>query len=93
MHVFKVGDKARVKYTRAGYSDAWTAGAIVTIADVTIKINPDDDDVCDCLVVCSDGYDAYPLFDQLEPIIEDLSTWEEIQQITNWNPIKEKVSE
>ena len=88
---FKVGDKARVVYVRyiANIHTEWQEGAIVTIKDLTIKIAPANVPFkCDCEVTLANGGFAYPMFDQLEPIIEQLPTWEDIQSITQWNPEK-----
>ena len=88
---FKVGDKARVKYVRLSINGSpWREGAEVTILDVTIKRNPIDGDVCDCSIAMTGGFTAYPMFDQLEPIVppQELSSWEEIQKLTNWSPQK-----
>jgi len=84
---FKNGDKARVVHVRTGEDNIWKVGAVIVIMDVSIK--EDEGELCDCQVVCKDGSYAYPFFNQLEPIVEDLSTWEKIQEICNWNPTKE----
>jgi hypothetical protein len=90
-HTFKVGDKARVKYVRRSFTDAWQPGAIVTIIKIQSGFyasNPDEP--YDYKIRTSTGTISYPIHDQLEPLIEKPSTWEKIHEITNWNPTKEK---
>ena len=85
---FKVGDKVRVVYMRANGNSAIYAGAIVIIGSLnTDKIAPLP---YECIVKADNRY-GYLLFNQLEPIIEELTTWEEVQSITQWNPQKVKV--
>ena len=88
---FKVGDKARVVYTCTGEDNFWRTGAIVTIHNLTIKVNPRCGSKCDLSVMDAGGDLACPRFDQLEPITEQKTTWEEVQSITQWNPQKVKV--
>lgn len=88
---WKVGDKARVVYVKTNERTVWKARVIVTISDLNIKLTPSKGDSCDCEVRLSGGAYAYPFFDQLEPITEELSSWEAIQEMTNWNPSKEVV--
>ena len=93
MSKFKVGDKARVVYTRNRFdaNSLWREGAVVTI-DSFLKINPLGKRRCDCRVLIRDGKSAYPKFDQLEPITEQSSSWEEIEAEFNWNPSKQGVT-
>ncbi len=88
MAKFEVGDKARVKYIRNCKSTSWKVGSIVVIRDLVSGISERSGRHFDCTVICSDGSKAIPMFDQLEPIIQELSTWEEVQKLTNWNPKK-----
>jgi len=90
MAKFKVGDKARVVYIREHRHDSWKAGVIVTISDLISGID-EDGDPFDCTVICPDGSESTPLFEQLEPIINESSNWEDIEEITGWNPSKTKV--
>lgn len=95
MHNWKAGDKARVKYTRTSHDPSWKAGIIVTILDTTCKTTDDSLGICDCSVELASGYIAFPMFDQLEPIIKRplTGTWDNIEYITKgWNPSKEKVT-
>ena len=88
---FKVGDKARVKYVRRSLTAAWQPGAIVTIEGIESGFSYGlRDEPYDCEVRTSSGGLAHPLYDQLEPLIGKLSTWERIHEITQWNPTKEK---
>ena len=86
--MFKVGDKARVKYVRISINPEWVPGTVVTI----ISLNPGDQDTKhyhDCTVQLESGAQAYPIFSQLEPLVDNPS-WESIQEITKgWNPTKE----
>lgn len=88
MAKFKVGDRARVKYVRRSKSSSvWREGTEVTIVRL-LNRSPNSGDVCDCCVITGVGSVAYPLFEQLEPII-DLGSWDELQKTINWNPTKE----
>mgnify|MGYP000695653733 CR=1 FL=1 len=87
MGEFKVGDKARVKYVRTSKNPCWKVGAIVTVyalEDLLPQLSPSGE----CTVVQANGIRSYPTFDQLEPITEEKTTWEAVQEITNWNPEK-----
>jgi len=85
---FKIGDKARVKYTRNG-DFIWKAGLIVIIDHIEngISINGNP---YEC-VVKFDYNHARVLFEQLEPVAPDSSSWKKIEEIVNWNPTKENV--
>jgi len=85
---FKIGDRARVKYIRNGGSTRWYVGVIVTIVNATPII-----DEADCTVITESGLRAYPIFDQLEPIIKLRGSWKMIELYTGWNPSKEKLNE
>jgi len=84
---FKIGDKARVKYVRDGSDSTWKVGIIVTIQTLTCGF-ADFGDPYDCEVVLDNGIHAYPLFEQLEPLV---GSWKKIEEIVNWNPTKENV--
>ncbi|TEU00291.1 MAG: hypothetical protein E3J23_03015 [Candidatus Stahlbacteria bacterium] len=88
---FKIGDKARVKYVRDGLDSTWKVGIIVTIHNLNGGIDEYAGAYYDCEVVLADGTFATPLFEQLEPVVPDSSTWEKIEEIVKWNPVKESV--
>jgi len=90
MPKFKIGDKARVKYVRWGESDSWKPGAVVTIHDLYNGVDSSGDGF-DCVVVCSNGQVAFPLFEQLEPLV-DLGSWDTLEKELDWNPTKELVT-
>ena len=92
MSKFKVGDKARVVYVRTRITSVWKKGVIVVIQSLSSGITPINRLAYDCAVTTIDGTHSYAMFDQLEPITDQLSSWEEIQSITNWNPSKQGVT-
>lgn len=96
MAKFRVGQKARVKSIR--YADprsVWRVGAEVTIVAVGYGLHHWIDGSLgshECIVQCSDGALAWPMFDQLEPIQPEGNKVVEWSKCL-WNPehLKEKV--
>lgn len=90
MNNFKVGDKARVKYVRAGGDSTWHAGIIVTV--ISTDNSTDFGYAYDCVIEISAGDCADVLFEQLEPLVPEAGSWEKIEEKLGWNPTKEKVN-
>lgn len=96
---FKIGDSARLIYIRAGQSERWKVGTIVTILEVvggidisasTNEVFPFDYVVSTNALNNSASLVGEVVEAQLEPIVDDITTWESIESITGWSPIKEK---
>lgn len=68
MATFFVGQRVKVRFVRYRATDGWEAGAEARITAIG-NFHPDGGK-CDCVVVGSFG-DAYPMFNQLEPILPD----------------------
>jgi len=89
---FKVGDSARLKYVRSDNNINWKAGIIVTIVRVKSDISSLGT-TYDYLVSFDHSIQVgFVLEEQLEPIIEDKSSWESIEEMLGWNPSKETVN-
>ena len=91
MAKFKVGDKARVKYVRGGplgHRSRWRPNIEVIVISSSFGVEKGGAEYDYTVSFDNNCNSAYVLSDQLEPIIQELSTWEEIQQLTNWNPEK-----
>lgn len=87
MHVFKPGDSVRVVYTRENSDDVWRAGSIVTIEKVHIGHRRGGSRI-DYTVITDDGREAFPLHEQLEPIVK-LGSWDKLEETIGWNPTKQ----
>ena len=96
---FKVGDVCRLKYIRTKESDEWNPGIDVVIKDIYSGASPGlgIEGFFECVVGIYGlpGHSGYVLFDQLEPRQppQELSTWEQVQKDTGWNPTKQKVTQ
>lgn len=89
MNNFKVGDKARLVYIRNSGDPFWIKGAVVTVEKIEFGFNEIYNLNYHAEVSLKSGHTGEVLFEQLEPIIIEPSTWEKIQEITKWNPTKE----
>jgi len=90
---FKVGDRARLVYTRNNTTNNpnWRKGIIVNIVDIEDGISnlgSKYNYIVDTNKLIVYGY---VLEDQLEPIVKEKSSWKIIERITNWNPNNELV--
>lgn len=88
---FKIGDMARVKYTRTGSALYWHPGMIVTIT--VIENGTIDGAPYECEVELPSGKFGSVLFEQLEPLVPDAVKWSDIEAEFGWNPTKELVNE
>lgn len=92
MKKFKVGDKARVVYIRNGSDPYWRVGIVVIILAIE-KGKTLNDMPYECIVELKNGRIAEVLFDQLEPIVPEGTSWADIEAEFGWNPTKAKVKE
>lgn len=73
---FYVGQRVRVKYVRCAETTCWKQGTEVTIIDIKYGVNLLTNKPYDCTVQTVSGRFACPLFEQLEPLKPELTTWQ-----------------
>lgn len=95
MAKFKVGDICEVVYTRSKNNPNWYPGQEVEVVEVCLgSRSPRSRTPCDYKVTFCGRYAGYVLEVQLRkhPPTPTAGDWGEIEELTQWNPSKEKVN-